>query len=259
MSEAQAGQGAPSTPDWSAARYARDARFVADLATPVLDLLGPVQGLEVLDLGCGDGPMTAALAARGARVTGVDASADMVAATQARGLTAQQADGQALPFEGAFDAVFSNAAIHWMPDQDAVIAGIARALRPGGVLVAEQGGQGNVAAIRTALIAALAEEGIDTTLDEVWAFPSAPAQRARLERHGFTVEHCDLIPRPTRVDAGMEAWLGTLAAPVLARVAPDRREAFITRVTRLVTPALRAEDGTWWADYVRLRYRAILR
>ncbi|MEL6196767.1 MAG: methyltransferase domain-containing protein [Pseudomonadota bacterium] len=246
--------------DWSASAYARDARFVADLATAVLDLLGPVDGRDVLDLGCGDGAMTAALAVRGARVTGLDASADMVAATRARGHAAVQGDGQALSYDAAFDAVFSNAAIHWMVDQQAVLDGVARALRPGGMFVAEQGGQGNVAAIRTALIAVLARDhGIETQLDEIWAFPSPTEQRARLERAGFEVEQITLIPRPTRVEAGMEAWLATLAAPVLAKVAPERRHGLIEAVTTLVAPALRDGDGIWWADYVRLRYQAVLK
>ncbi|MEM6489122.1 MAG: methyltransferase domain-containing protein [Pseudomonadota bacterium] len=257
-----AGGAVPPPPDWCAARYGRNARFVADLAASLVDDLaaatGGLSGVEVLDLGCGDGAMTARLIERGARVTGIDASADMVAAARAAGIEASVMDAQALSFAGAFDAVFSNAAIHWMGDQQAVIDGVARALRPGGVFVAEQGGQGNVAAIRTALIVALAEQGIQTTLDEIWAFPSPDDQRARLEHAGFAVEAIALTPRPTPLDCGMGAWLETLAAPVLARLPAAARAPAMARAETLLAPALRDGQGRWWGDYVRLRYCARL-
>src|SRR5688500_15143750 len=138
---------------WSAEGYARNARFVADLGQPVLELLAPQPGERILDLGCGDGALTTKLVAAGATVVGGDASAELVAAAQALGLDARIADGQALAFEAEFDAVFSNAALHWMKQPDAVIAGVRRALKPGGRFVGEFGGHGNVAAIVTALVA----------------------------------------------------------------------------------------------------------
>ncbi|HUF54972.1 MAG TPA: class I SAM-dependent methyltransferase [Thermohalobaculum sp.] len=249
-----------SADHWSAAAYAEDARFVSDLGAPLLALLGPVEGRDVLDLGCGDGALTLRLVEAGARVVGVDASADMVEAARARGLDARQADGAALPFEVAFDAVFSNAALHWMPRPDPVIEGVGRALRPGGRFVAELGGMGNVAAIRTALIAVLAEDhDICTDLSDIWYFPTAGEHAARLERAGFAVEEMALIPRPTPVAAGMEAWLSALAAPVLAMVPEDARPAVARRVAELLAPALRDASGQWWADYVRLRFCARLR
>lgn len=246
----------PSSDHWSAAEYARSARFVSDLGQPVLDLLGPVDGLEVLDLGCGDGALTVRLAEAGARVLGVDASPDMVAAARARGLDAELTDGHALPYRGRFDAVFSNAALHWMTEPDRVIAGVAQALRPGGRFVAEFGGMGNVAAIRTAIIAVLKGYGIETDLAHIWYFPTAEEHRRRLQRGGFDVEEIALIPRPTPVEAGIEAWLATLAAPALALVPEERREAVVARIAALLAPALRDESGGWRADYVRLRFRA---
>ncbi|MEM7544396.1 MAG: methyltransferase domain-containing protein [Pseudomonadota bacterium] len=244
---------------WSADRYAANARFVTDLAGPVMELLDPQPGERILDLGCGDGPIAKALSDMGCDVTGVDASADMVAGARARGVDSLVADGHDMTFVEEFDAVFSNAALHWMTQPDAAIASVYRALKPGGRFVAEQGGQGNVAAIHTALIAVLADYGIDTDLSDIWYFPSIAEQSRRLNGAGFTVETMAMHPRPTPLAAGMAAWLETLAAPALARlVEADRAEAR-NRVTALVRPALCDADGNWMADYARLRFRAVKR
>ncbi|MEO0426681.1 MAG: class I SAM-dependent methyltransferase [Pseudomonadota bacterium] len=245
--------------DWSAADYDHNARFVSDLGAPVLALLGDVAGKDVLDLGCGDGALTEKLVASGARVHGVDASADMLAAARARGLDVEEMDAHALSFEQAFDAVFSNAALHWMTRPDAVIAGVARALRPGGLFVAEFGGMGNVAAIRTAIIAVLAEDhGIETTLHDTWYFPTVEEHSARLEAGGFEVEEIALIPRPTPLPTDMKGWLITLAAPALGLLPKPARGPAADRIAALAAPALRDSGGGWRADYVRLRFRARL-
>jgi trans-aconitate methyltransferase len=244
---------------WSAATYAANARFVADLAVPVVELLAPVADEDVLDLGCGDGALTAAIAARGARVVGVDGSEDMVRAARARGLDARVMDGQRLMFSAAFDAVFSNAALHWMPDAPAVIAGVWRALRVGGRFVGEMGGHGNVAAIVVALHAALRGRGIDPAQGFGWFFPTDAEFRGLLEAQGFEVRRMELIPRPTLLPTGIEGWLATFAAPFLAGVPQEARAAMLREVEVLLAPALRTRAGDWIADYVRLRFEAVRR
>jgi SAM-dependent methyltransferase len=242
---------------WSAAGYRHHAGFVAELGRPVVDLLAPVAGERILDLGCGDGTLTAELAAIGCDVVGSDASPDLLAAAAAKGLETVLADGHDLPFENEFDAVFSNAALHWMTRPDAVIRSVARALRPGGRFVAEFGGIGNVAAISTALRAALLEIDVDGLAIRPWYFPSQAEHARRLEAQGFTVETMELIPRPTPLPTGMAGWLETFGDPFLRHAAEDRRPALVERVVALLEPALRDADGNWTADYVRLRFRAV--
>lgn len=242
---------------WEAERYARDAGFVAELARPLLDLLDPCPGERILDLGCGDGRLSAEIAARGALVVGVDNSPDMVRAARARGIDARLRDAAELPFEAEFDAVFSNAALHWMGARmDEVLAGVFRALVPGGRFVGEMGGFGNIAAIETAILAGLERRGVDGRPHLPWTFPTATAWRERLTRHGFEVERAELIPRPTRLDAGIEAWLELFAPTLLGLVPQDGRAALVADIRRLLEPCLRDEAGVWWADYVRLRFVA---
>jgi trans-aconitate methyltransferase len=244
--------------DWSATGYAANARFVADLATPVLDLLAPRPGEHVLDLGCGDGVLTAAIAQAGAQVVGVDGSPDMVRAACARGLDARVMDGQNLMFSAAFDAVFSNAALHWMPDAGAVVAGVARALKPGGRFVGEMGGHGNVAAIVVALHAALRLRGHHSGQGFSWYFPTAEAYRALLEQHGFTVRQAQLIPRPTLLPTGISGWLTTFATPFLRGIPAAEHAAILAEAEALLARPLRSAAGDWIADYVRLRFSATL-
>ncbi len=244
---------------WNADRYEKNARFVSDLGQGVLDWLAPQAGERILDLGCGDGALTEKLITVGADVLGVDASPDMIAGAKARGIEAHVVDGHALTFDAEFDAVFSNAALHWMTKPDAVIAGVAKALKPGGRFVAEFGGHGNVAAIRTALSSVIeARAGIKNAPDAIWYFPSASEHQARLEAAGFTVERIALIPRPTPIPSEMGAWMETLAAPVLASVDENLRPTIRDEAQELLRSALCDSDGNWTADYMRLRFEARL-
>ncbi len=241
---------------WDAASYAAHGRFVADLATEVLAMLAAKTGERILDLGCGDGALTDRIAATGADVIACDSDDSMLAAASARGLHTIHADMRALPFTNEFDAVFSNAALHWVTDQDAVLQGVHAALRPGGRFVAEMGGRGNIASIRVALSAVLQRYNMDAERTAASFYPSAETYRRLLQANGFTVQALGIVPRPTFIASGMEAWLRTFRSGVLAELAERDRDQALVKIVDLLTPVLRDSNGAWWADYVRLRFTA---
>jgi trans-aconitate methyltransferase len=247
-----------STQTWNASRYAANAAFVPALGQPVLDLLQPRSGERILDLGCGDGVLTERLAATGTQVVGVDSSPDMIAAARRRGLDARLMDATELTFDDEFDAVFSNAVLHWIKDDpDAAIASAYRALRRPGRFVGEMGGHGCVAAINLALIVALEKRGIKHAAGVCpWYFPTVDDYTERLERAGFVAESVQLIPRPTPLPTGMRAWLETFANPFCAKLPEDQREGFLDDATEMLRPVLCDEKGRWTADYMRLRFLA---
>ena len=239
---------------WSAERYAENAAFVPALGAPLVDRLDPKPGERILDLGCGDGTLTADLAVRGCIVVGADASVEMIAAAQAKGLDARIVDAQQLPFDAEFDGVFSNAVLHWIRNADAVIAGVFRALKPGGRFVGEFGGHTNIAAISVALRAVLPKYGIDAPAD--WYYPTPREYGGRLDRAGFLVEDIALVPRPTPLPTGMAGWLETFRGTILNALAGDARERAKQELIELLRPSLCDERGQWTADYVRLRFAA---
>ncbi len=242
--------------EWDTTRYATAGAFVPALGRAVFDLLDPQPGERVLDLGCGDGTLTAEIVARGATVVGVDASPAMVAAARAKGIDARLGDAAGLGFEAEFDAVFSNAALHWMLDPDPVIAGVHAALQPGGRFVAEMGGHGCVAAVGVALVAALRRRGIDGAGRIPWYFPTVAEYTARLRAAGFEVETAELIPRPTRLPGTMGEWLETFAVPFFGGMGAEDRASVVAEVEEALRPWLCDGDGVWTADYMRLRFSA---
>src|SRR5271167_98287 len=241
---------------WNPDAYARNARFVSDLGAPVLELLAPRAGERVLDLGCGDGALTLKLAEIGCDVVGVDDSAPQIEAARGLGLDVRVADGARLAFDAEFDAVFSNAAIHWMKPPDDVIAGAWRALKPGGRFVGEFGGHGCVETIKRALTTALAHRGIDGDALNPWYFPTVEDYSARLQRRGFAVRYIALIPRPTPLPTEINGWLETFAQSFMAPLTESDRAAFLGEVCEALRPKLSDGEGKWFADYIRLRFAA---
>lgn len=243
---------------WDPDRYARNARFVADLGAGVVELLNPLPGERILDVGCGDGALTRRLVELGCEVVGVDSSREQVEAACKSGLDARVKDCQALDFHRAFDAVFSNAALHWMKRPDDVLDGVARALRPGGRFVAELGGAGCVQSIRLAVEESLNRRGIDGAARNPWYFPATEEYGEKLKRHGFAIEFLSLFDRPTELPGELTDWLETFAEPYTSALPQTERAAFCREVQENLRPTLCDSSGRWQADYVRLRFAATL-
>jgi trans-aconitate methyltransferase len=241
---------------WDPDRYGKNARFVADMGAQVLDLLAPKPDERIVDLGCGDGALTLKMSRLGCDVVGIDSSPEQIAAARRLGLDVRVADAEKLEFSSEFDAVFSNAALHWMKRADNVIAGVSAALKPGGRFVGELGGQGCVRTIRSALVAALRRRGIDGESRVPWYFPAPGDYATRLERGGFRVDSIALFPRPTPLPGDVVGWLETFGESFTSALPQASREEYLEEVRAALEPSLRDATGTWIADYVRLRFVA---
>jgi trans-aconitate 2-methyltransferase len=249
---------------WDATLYQGSYAFVWQYGEELLNLLSPQPGERILDVGCGTGQLTQQIALVGAEVMGIDASLSMV--EQARhnypDLKFAVADARDFQFEQPFDAVFSNAALHWILEPDAVIRCIYQALKPGGRFVAEFGGKGNIDEIVKALYSVLSTTGCASpeTLD-LWYFPSIGEYATRLENQGFDVTYAVLFDRPTPLDngeSGIANWCRMFASRFLERLPAERQMQVIQAVEQRLKPTLYRE-GTWIADYRRLRVVAIRR
>src|SRR5262245_24816556 len=241
---------------WNPESYAKNARFVSDLGEPLLQLMEPKHGELILDLGCGDGALTEKIAAYGCSVIGVDSSFSQLKTAKDRGLNVVVMDGHQLSFRRQFDAVFTNAALHWMKQPEAVVAGVASSLKPAGRFIGEFGGKGNVEKIRSALHAGLRRHAIDPTSIDPWYYPSPEEYSKLLSKAGFIVTYIELILRPTKLPGDILDWLEIFAQPFTQALAGSQRIDFLKAVRNELASCLRDGDDNWVADYVRLRFKA---
>lgn len=240
---------------WDPAAYCDHAGFVPVLGEPLVLLLAPRPGEYILDLGCGEGSLTGVIGASGCRVLGIDADPGMIARARERGLEVRLLDAHDLSADAEFDAVFSNAALHWMNDPDRVVDNVYRALRPGGRFVGEFGGEGNIASVIHAIGQVFARNPDYGEFRNPWYFPSPERYRETLERAGFRVTRIELFPRPTAVPGGAFAWLEIFAHGIAAGLPISKRETFLAQTAAILDP--RETAGEWVADYVRLRFEAV--
>jgi 2-isopropylmalate synthase len=243
-------------PNWNANEYTKHAAFVPSFANDVMNLLAPQLGEKILDIGCGDGALTLKLQAQGCQVIGIDASASMVKATQNRGVEAYVVDGHYLDFKEEFDAVFSNAALHWLTEPEKVIAGVYRSLKPNGRFVAEMGGAGNIAALLSAMQTVFQEHSELGEFKSPWYFPTVAEYKQLLEQAGFSVSYIELIPRLTPLTSGIEKWLEIFAEGIIHHLTTEQKQQFLKAVRENLLNTLYTEHNGWVADYVRLRFKA---
>ena len=244
------------TTSWNPATYARDARFVADLGQPVLELLAPKNGEIIMDLGCGDGALTEKIAQR-VPIVGAEASFAQAHAAQERGLSIVVVDGHNLCFKRQFDAVFTNAALHWMQQPEKVVEGVWQCLKTGGRFVGELGAKGNVETVRSALHGAMRRRGIEPSALDPWYFPSAEDFSNLLIKSSFMVRSIEIIERPTQLPGELLDWLEIFAQPFTNAIEKDHRGSFLDEVCQRSETALRNAEGRWTVDYVRLRFAAV--
>jgi len=242
---------------WDATLYDERHGFVHRLGASVVELLDPKPGERVLDVGCGTGHLTKKIAEAGANVVGVDASAAMIAEARRNfpDLQFEIADATAMHFAQSFDAVFSNAALHWVRPPDAAVARMHEALQPGGRLVIEMGGKGNVQRTLDATAAAGRAVGVDIdALLYINYFPSVSEYATLLERQGFEVSLATLFDRPTPLEGehGLRNWIRMFRTDVAEKVLADQLDRLFEKMETIARPAL-FRDGQWFADYRRLR------
>lgn len=246
---------------WDPNSYRNSAAFVFESSDDLLERLAAQPGERVLDLGCGTGEHAAKLVARGVDVLAVDKSASMLSAARAAfpALATAQVDGEELGFDGEFDAVFSNAALHWMTRPERVANGVFRALRPGGRFVFEMPEAKNVDRTLTALDVALREHGAGGFERRRWYFPTVAQQATVLEQAGLEVRWVHVFERPSFVrdahgESGLRVWVRLFAADVFDTLG-SATDAVFTRAESLLTDLRR--DGGQELDYVRLRMLAV--
>jgi trans-aconitate methyltransferase len=247
---------------WDAQLYDSKHSFVSQFGTGLVDLLSPKPGECILDLGCGTGHLTNKIATFGAEVVGIDSASTMI--EQARhhypDLRFEVADAIDLQFQEQFDAVFSNAVLHWIREPEKVIASIQRALKPGGRFIAEFGGKGNVNAVLRTIYNAMQAVGypVDEAMNP-WYFPSIGEYGTLLEQHGLELTFASLFERPTLLDdgdKGMQNWLKMFGNSFLQILPADKQTEVLVNIDNQLRPTL-YQEGSWFADYKRIRVMAI--
>lgn len=241
---------------WNAKKYKEDAAFVPALGEEVFNLLAPKARESILDLGCGDGLLTKRMKDLGCNAVGIDSSQSMVDEAKKKGLVVYRMSGDNMHFNKNFNAVFSNAALHWMKRPSIVINNVRSVLNCGGRFVGEFGGYGNIQTLRSAIYDVLRKMGRDPAALDPWYFPTQDSYQELLELGGFKVEQIKLFNRPTPILGDITDWLEIFSTAFQANLSPSKKENFISDVRSKVCKDLQSIDGSWIIDYTRLQFSA---
>ena len=247
---------------WNVDLYNEKHGFVHQYGSQLVDLLHPTAGEHILDLGCGSGQLTNKISESSAKVVGIDSSEEMIQASQELfpNLEFYHMDAQSFAFEQSFDAIFSNAVLHWVKNQRAATTNMFHHLKEGGRLVVEFGGHGNVATIIKALKSSLISHGFHENANiERWYFPTISNYTSLLEELGFEVVLAQLVDRPTLLESknnGIKDWIEMFGSHFFEGIQQETKLAILTEVQNKVKTKC-FKDGQWYADYRRIRVVAI--
>ena len=250
-----------STTDWDPSLYENQCKFVWECATDLIDLLSPSPGERILDLGCGTGQLAAQISQSGAEVVGIDNSESMISKAKQNYPHIDFRVGDATNFrcERPFDAVFSNAVLHWIKESESVVACISKALKSNGRFIAEFGGKGNMSNFISTLESTLKEFGYDCNNLSPWSFPSIGEYATLLEKHGFHVSSAQQFSRPTPLESGERGfhnWVRMLGKAWLEVLPDSKIDEFLDRCALKIRDTAFI-DSHWIADYQRLRIQAV--
>ncbi|SFV68484.1 2-isopropylmalate synthase [hydrothermal vent metagenome] len=242
--------------EWNAQKYNKHAEFVSNLAMPLIDILQPKAQEKILDLGCGEGTLAEVIQEYKCEVIGVDLSADMVEKAKAKNIEAYVMSATELAYENEFDAVFSNAVLHWVQDANLAIQEVKKVLKKEGRFVAEFGGYENLKYLINAIEVVFEKHPEYGGFNNPWYFPRTDEYKKLLEENGFEVELIEIVNRPTPID-DIYNWLSVFANGIIENIPTDKHENFKNEVRELLKSKIYTQEDGWIVDYVRLKFKAI--
>ncbi|WP_457564189.1 class I SAM-dependent methyltransferase [Caminibacter sp.] len=240
--------------DWNVDLYKKHANFVSNLAIDVVELLNPKKNEKILDVGCGDGTLGELIEKKGAKVIGIDKSKNMIKKAKEK-IEAYNIDVIEMNYKNEFDAVFSNAVLHWINDQKKALANIYKALKNNGRFVCEFGGKGNIDSLLNAIENVFIKYKFGK-FKNPWYFPDVKSYKNILESEGFSVEYIELIPRPTKIN-DIKKWIDIFCKDFTENLTKEQKNVFKNEVEKILRDKIYTKTNEWIVDYVRIRFKAI--